>query len=99
MRTDMTKNAKNFFAVKRDTTTGILYQEKIGGAFGRSKFVTDKIAVPPDMLQNTFGKAFKVEEGRVVAYGDDGNKIYSRAVRVPELCAKSDKGSVHIFLS
>ena len=64
---------------ERDTTTGILYQEKIGGAFGRSKFVTDKIAVPPDMLQNTFGKAFKVEDGKVVAYGDDGNKIYSRA--------------------
>ncbi|KMN06756.1 MAG: DUF6651 domain-containing protein [Pseudomonas helleri] len=63
---------------ERDTTTGILYQEKIGGAFGRSKFVSDKIAVPPDMLQNTFGKAFKVEDGKVVAYGDDGNKIYSR---------------------
>ena len=31
------------------------------------------------MLQNTFGKAFKVEDGKVVAYGDDGSKIYSRA--------------------
>jgi hypothetical protein len=64
---------------ERDTTTGILYQEKIGGSFGRSKFVADKIAVPSDMLQNTFGKAFKVEDGKVVAYGEDGNKIYSRA--------------------
>lgn len=64
---------------ERDTTTGILYQEKIGGSFGRSKFVADKIAVPPDMLQNTFGKAFKVEDGKVVAYGEDGNKIYSRS--------------------
>jgi hypothetical protein len=64
---------------ERDSTTAILYQEKIGGSFGRSKFVADKIAVPSDMLQNTFGKAFKVEDGKVVAYGDDGNKIYSRA--------------------
>lgn len=65
-------------SLERDTTTGMLYQEKIGGAFSRSKFVADKIAVPPDMLQNTFGKAFKVEDGKAVAYGDDGNKIYSR---------------------
>jgi hypothetical protein len=66
-------------SAERDTTTGMLYQEKIGGAFSRSKFVAEKIAVPPDMVQNTFGKAFKVEDGKTVAYGDDGNKIYSRA--------------------
>lgn len=59
--------------------TGDLYDEKIGGSFGRSKFVTDKLAVPPDMVQATFGKAFKMEDGRPVAYGPDGNKIYSSA--------------------
>lgn len=56
-----------------------LYGEKIGGAFSRSKFVADKIAVPADMLQNTFGKAFKIEDGKVAAYDQNGSKIYSRA--------------------
>ena len=56
-----------------------LYGEKIGGAFARSKFVADKIAVPADMLQDKFGKSFKVEDGKVAAYDQNGNKIYSRA--------------------
>lgn len=67
-----------------ETLTGELYAEKIGGAFGRSKYVAEKIAVPADMLQATFGKAFKVEDGKAVAYDHTGNKIYSR-VRPGEL--------------
>lgn len=56
-----------------------LYGEKIGGAFARSKFITDKIAVPADMVQATFGKAFKLEDGKVVAYDAHGQKILSNA--------------------
>ena len=59
-----------------------LYAEKIGGAFARSPLITgDKavVAVPPDMVQARFGSQFKVEEGRVVAYDSNNNKIYSRA--------------------
>lgn len=59
--------------------TSQLYDEKIGGAFSRSQFIADKIAVPADMLQAVFGKGFKVEDGAIVAYGGDGNKIFSRA--------------------
>jgi len=59
--------------------TGQLYEEKIGGAFSRSKFIAEKIAVPPDMLQATFGRAFKIEDGKVVAFDHTGNKVYSRA--------------------
>lgn len=55
-----------------------LYSEKVGGSFTRSKFVTDKIAIPPDMLQARFGERFKVENGKVVGYGQDGQPIYSR---------------------
>lgn len=58
---------------------GALYSEKIGGAFARSKFIADKIAVPADMIQATFGSAFKVEDGRAVAFDANGQKIYSRA--------------------
>lgn len=55
-----------------------LYGEKIGGAFARSKFIAEKVAVPADLLQSSFGSRFKIEDGKVVAYGADGNKVYSR---------------------
>lgn len=62
-----------------DKLTGDLYAEKIGGNFTRSKFIAEKAAVPADMVQARFGSAFKVEDGKVVAYDQAGNKIFSRA--------------------
>lgn len=56
-----------------------LYGEKIGGSFARSKLIAEKLAVPVDMVQATFGKAFKIEDGKVVAYDAHGQKIFSRA--------------------
>ncbi len=55
-----------------------LHNELVGGGFARSDYIQKNIAVPVDMVQNTFGKNFKIEEGKVVAYGSDGQKIYSR---------------------
>jgi len=55
-----------------------LYEEKIGGAFGRSKLIADKLAIPADMVQARFGQSFKIEDGKTVAYDQHGNKIYSR---------------------
>lgn len=63
----------------RDGLQSALYGEKVGGAFSRSKFVTEKVAVPSDMLQAMFGSRFKVEEGKIVGYDAAGNKIYSGA--------------------
>jgi hypothetical protein len=54
------------------------YEEKIGGSFAKSDFVQKRIAIPADLVQEKFGKAFKVEDGKVVAYDESGNKIYSR---------------------
>ncbi|MEE7478434.1 DUF6651 domain-containing protein [Methylobacterium hispanicum] len=62
----------------RDGLQRELYGEKVGGSFTRSKYVSEKIAIPPDMLQARFGDRFKVENGRVVGYGQDGQPIYSR---------------------
>ena len=69
-----------------EKVTGALYGEKIGGAFARSKFFADektpaafKFAIPPDMVQARFGSAFKIEDGKTVAYDTAGNKIFSRA--------------------
>lgn len=64
---------------ENDTLKGALYSEKIGGAFARSKFIADKVAVPADLLQASFGNRFKIEDGQVVAYGADGNKVYSKS--------------------
>jgi hypothetical protein len=61
-----------------DTLKGALYNEKIGGAFARSKFIAEKVAIPADLLQASFGARFKIEDGNVVAYGADGNKLYSK---------------------
>jgi len=62
----------------RDTYQQQLHGELIGGGFARSKFATEKLAVPADMVQAMFGKNFKVENGKPVAYDDKGQKIYSR---------------------
>lgn len=64
---------------ERDAVQQQLHSELIGGGFARSKYIQDNIAVPADMIQAQFGKSFKIEEGKVVAYGTDGQKIYSRA--------------------
>jgi hypothetical protein len=62
-----------------DKVTGDLYAEKIGGSFNRSKLITDKFAIPADLVQARFGQAFKVEDGKIVAYDQAGNKIFSRS--------------------
>lgn len=56
-----------------------LYGEKIGGSFARSTFISEKLAVPADMIQAAFGNRFKVESGQTVAYDAQGNKIFSRS--------------------
>ena len=62
-----------------ETLKGALYGEKIGGAFARSKFIADKAAVPADMMRAQFGSQFKIEDGKVAAYDQNGNKLYSKA--------------------
>jgi hypothetical protein len=59
-----------------------LYAEKIGGAFARSPLIVGdkaKLAIPADLVQARFGNAFKIEDGKVVAYDSQNNKIYSRS--------------------
>ncbi|WP_237133801.1 DUF6651 domain-containing protein [Pseudohongiella sp. O18] len=64
---------------ERDKLKGDLYQEKIGGSFSRSKAISEKFIIPADMVQARFGNNFKVEDGKVVAFDQSGNKIFSRA--------------------
>ena len=55
-----------------------LHSEKIGGGIARSKFVQEKLTIPPDMVQSFFGKNLKLEEGKIVGYDSSGNKLYSK---------------------
>lgn len=64
---------------ERDALRNDLYAEKIGGSFTRSKLIQDKAAIPADMMQARFGSSFKVEDGKIVAYDQANNKLYSRA--------------------
>ncbi|MCC3246686.1 hypothetical protein LG047_15400 [Methylocystis sp. WRRC1] len=63
---------------ERDQLHQRLVQEKIGGAFSRSKLIADKLAIPPDMVEARFGSAFKLEGDQIVAYDARGEKIFSR---------------------
>lgn len=63
---------------ERDTFKTELYNEKIGGAFARSKFIADKVAIPSDMVQAAFGSRFKIENGKTVATDANGQTIFSR---------------------
>lgn len=64
---------------QRDKIASDFTNEKIGGSFSRSKFIADKIAIPADLVQARFGSAFKLEDGKVVAYDHTGGKVFSRA--------------------
>lgn len=55
-----------------------LHNEIVGGAFARSKFIVDKLAIPADMVQAAFGARFSVKEGKLSAAGVDGGPIFSR---------------------
>lgn len=64
---------------ERDKLQGELHAEKIGGAFSRSKFIADKLAIPTDLVEARFGKNFELKDGKVVAKDAAGNPIYSGA--------------------
>lgn len=64
---------------ERDDLQAALHGEKIGGSFARSKAIADKFAIPADLVQARFGQNFKLEDGKVVAYDQTGNKLFSKA--------------------
>jgi hypothetical protein len=66
--------------VERDDLRTQLHGERLGTAFGRSKYIAEKLAVPVDFVQARFGGHFAVgDDGKIHAKGPDGNPIYSRA--------------------
>lgn len=55
-----------------------LQKEMIGGSFARSKFISEKLAIPHDLVEARFGQNFKIEDGKVIALDQHGNKLFSR---------------------
>jgi len=55
-----------------------IYSEKLSLSFAQSDLVKQRIAIPADFVKEKFGKAFKLEGGKMVAYDESGSKIYSR---------------------
>ena len=67
---------------ERDALKGQLDSHLIGGAFSRSKYIAEKFAAEgpagAEIAQALFGSRFKVEDGRLVAYDQNGSKLFSR---------------------
>lgn len=65
---------------ERDGLRNALHGEIVGGSFSRSRFIIEKLAIPPDMVQARFGQHFAVEDGnKIIAKDASGNPIFSRA--------------------
>lgn len=63
---------------ERDTYKSQLDDALIGGSFSASKFVSEKTVLPPDFMRSHFGKNFRVDKGKILAFEDDGTTpIYS----------------------
>jgi hypothetical protein len=60
---------------ERDQFRDDLYEEKVGGAFSRSKFISEKVAVPADLIQAMFRKNVSVEGGKIIVRDSNGNII------------------------
>jgi len=56
----------------------VLVKEMVGGRFARSKFISDKLAIPAALAEAAFGRHFQIKDGKVVAIGHDGREIFSR---------------------
>ena len=55
------------------------FEQVVGGAFSRSKAITDKFVIPADLVQARFGQHFGIEDDRIYATDVSGNRIFSRA--------------------
>lgn len=67
------KNAER----ERDRFKGELENERLDLAFSRSKFITERAAVPAAMMKAQFGPNFKFEDGKMVAHYPNGDKVFS----------------------
>ena len=63
---------------ERDNLKREIYGERTANLFNGSKFITEKLAVPADVVRAVFAPYFKEEGGKPVAYFSEGHKVFSR---------------------
>lgn len=63
---------------KNEQLTAHLHEEVIGGAFARSKTISEKFAIPADIVRAKFGSHFKVQDGKLTALDAQGKQVFSR---------------------
>lgn len=68
---------------ENESLKGQLNNHLIGGAFSSSKFIAEKFAAEGpagvEIARALFGNSLKVEDGKVVGYDSNGQKLFSRA--------------------
>lgn len=78
---------------ENETLKGQLNSHLVGSAFSSSKFIADKFAAEGpagvDIARSLFGNSLRVEEGKVIGYGADGQKLFSR-VKPGELASAEE---------
>lgn len=63
-----------------ETLTGTLNTEMIGSRFGQSKFASEKLTpAGADLIKTLYADRMKVENGQVIGYDQNGQKLYSKA--------------------
>lgn len=76
---------------ERDVLKSQLHNERLSAAFGRSKYIGEKLAIPVDLVQSKFGAHFEVgEDGKIRAKDANGNPVFSR-VRGGEVAEDFDE--------
>ena len=50
----------------------------VSNSFANSKTINEQTVLPPDVAEAYFGRFFKVEDGKAIAYDSNGNVIYSK---------------------
>jgi hypothetical protein len=68
-------NASDTALAEKD---GHIYKLEVSNKFQSSPFIKEKSIIPPDMLEATFGKNFKIENGKTIALDASGNQIFSK---------------------
>ena len=63
---------------KLGVVTNRLNDTVLSAAFTGSKFINESIAIPADLFQASFGKNFKVEEGRIIPLDAKGEPLMSK---------------------
>lgn len=58
--------------------TSTLNNEKLTNAFATSSYLKDKVIIAPTAIQKIFADNFKVEDGKLVAYHSNGQKVFSQ---------------------